>query len=227
MIFWFVAEIFLSYGQQQIPHHDTLLNPTLFEDIWNLVAQHMQHFRYNMRTRGPSPLMQILSERSQRCWIWRINEKNIIVYAGSLRKRWVMMRTIFDGSQTFSNFPTFSKLFPTSFWTKLHQYAICGGRRLYGCQEWQPPEMSLNSVAESSPILFQNSKSYEKFDIFAVTVISCSWQFEIVLSHGRNFHGYHSKCPHPKELPSWFVLLDGRIEVYQKGINKITWTPVR
>lgn len=104
LIFWFVAEIFLYYGQQQIPHHDTLLNPTLFEDVWNVVAQHMQHFRYNRRTRGSLPLMQILRERSQRCWIWKINVKNIIVYAGRLRKCWVMLSTIFDGSQTFSNF---------------------------------------------------------------------------------------------------------------------------
>lgn len=81
-----------------------LLNPTLFEDVWNVVAQHMQHFRYNRRTRGSSPLMQILRERSQRCWIWKINVKNIIVYAGRLRKCWVMLSTIFDGSQTFSNF---------------------------------------------------------------------------------------------------------------------------
>lgn len=29
LIFWFVAEIY--YGQQQIPHHDTLLNPTIVE----------------------------------------------------------------------------------------------------------------------------------------------------------------------------------------------------
>lgn len=81
-----------------------LLNPTLFEDVWNVVAQHMQHFRYNRRTRGSSPLMQILRERSQRCWIWKINVKNIIVYAGRLRKYWVMLSTIFDNSQTFSNF---------------------------------------------------------------------------------------------------------------------------
>lgn len=81
-----------------------LLNPTLFEDVWNVVAQHMQHFRYNRRTRGSSPLMQILRERSQRCWIWKINVKNIIVYAGRLRKCWVMLSTIFDNSQTFSNF---------------------------------------------------------------------------------------------------------------------------
>ena len=81
-----------------------LLNPTLFEDVWNVVAQHMQHFRYNRRTQGSSPLMQILRERSQRCWIWKINVKNIIVYAGRLRKCWVMLSTIFDNSQTFSNF---------------------------------------------------------------------------------------------------------------------------
>lgn len=80
-----------------------LLNPTLFEDVWNVVAQHMQHFRYNRRTRGSLPLMQILRERSQRCWIWKINVKNIIVYAGRLRKCWVMLSTIFDNSQTFSN----------------------------------------------------------------------------------------------------------------------------